>query len=104
MSAMHQFGVSASGLMSQKLRDLDAAAPRPPLPPRALPDDVRRRLKLPDRAVEQGNGHIAKANPALKAKADRYSLPPDRRQIVPRQRFSDHNEKKVSPYLKVPNS
>ena len=36
--------------MSQKLRDIDAAAPRARLPPRALPDSVRSKLKLAPRA------------------------------------------------------
>ena len=38
-----------AGLISQKLRDIDAAAPRGKLPPRALPDSVRRQLRLPER-------------------------------------------------------
>lgn len=43
---MIQYGISGSGLHSAKLRDLDAGAPRAPLPTRALPDDVRRKLGL----------------------------------------------------------
>ena len=38
-----------AGLISQRLRDIDAAAPRGKLPPRALPDSVRRQLRLPER-------------------------------------------------------
>jgi len=47
---MIQYGVSGSGLHSAKLNDLDAGAPRAPLPSRALPDDVRRKLGLAPRA------------------------------------------------------
>ena len=36
--ASHQQGVSKSGLNSARVRDLDVAAPRQRLPPRALPD------------------------------------------------------------------
>ena len=49
MSSLTQFGHSSSGLVSQKLRDIDAAAPRARLPPRALPDCVRRNLRLSPR-------------------------------------------------------
>jgi len=49
MSLLTQFGHSGSGLTSQKLRDIDAAAPRARLPPRALPDSVRRQMRLPKR-------------------------------------------------------
>lgn len=49
MSSLTQFGHSSSGLVSQKLRDIDAAAPRARLPPRALPDSVRRKMRLPPR-------------------------------------------------------
>ncbi len=63
MSSMIQFGRSANGLVSQQLRDLDAMAPRPPKSTRALPDDVRAKLKKPQgdsqsqpRKVEIGVG------------------------------------------------
>mmetsp|Transcript_43959 Transcript_43959/g.68769 ORF Transcript_43959/g.68769 Transcript_43959/m.68769 type:complete len:137 (-) Transcript_43959:72-482(-) len=49
MSALTQFGHTGGGLISQKLRDIDAAAPRARLPPRALPDSVRSKMKLPPR-------------------------------------------------------
>ncbi len=41
---------SKSGLRSARMLDIDISTPRPPLPSRALPDDVRAKLKLPDRA------------------------------------------------------
>ena len=40
---------SSTGLISQKMRDVDSAAPRARLPPRALPDSVRRQMRLPPR-------------------------------------------------------
>ena len=39
-------------LLSQRLRDIDATTARPRLPARALPDDVRMKLKLPPRDAE----------------------------------------------------
>jgi hypothetical protein len=76
MSAMIQYGVSASGLHSAKLRDLDAQAPRARLPPRALPDDVRRKLGLAPRAGvprrESGadfSGHVPSVGKARMAPA-----------------------------------
>ena len=93
MTQMHQFGVSASGLMSQKLRDLDAAAPRLPLPPRALPDDVRRRLRLPNRTDQ----HVIRAPKSDKALV--VSAPPDPLRFPARQNLAI--PKKVSPYLLV---
>jgi hypothetical protein len=102
---MHQFGISASGLMSQRLRDLDAGAARAPLPARALPDDVRRRLKLPNRAVDD-HAKASRLPPVQsnnKAKMDRFSLPPDILQAHPRKRISDQ-QKKTSPYIMVTNS
>jgi hypothetical protein len=42
--------VSKSGLRSARMLDIDISTPRPPLPSRALPDDVRAKLRLPDRA------------------------------------------------------
>ena len=44
--ASHQQGQSKTGLSSARVRDLDIAAARPRLPPRALPDDVRASLGL----------------------------------------------------------
>ena len=40
---------TASGLVSHKMRDVDSSAPRARLPPRALPDSVRRQMGLPQR-------------------------------------------------------
>ena len=42
----HQQGMSKTGLSSARVRDLDVAAPRPKLPPRARPEDVRAKLGL----------------------------------------------------------
>ena len=56
MSSLTQFGHSGSGLVSQKLRDIDAAAPRARLPPRALPDSVQRFLHVGSQAEHRTNG------------------------------------------------
>jgi hypothetical protein len=40
---------SSTGLTSTKMREIDTWAPRPRLPPRALPDSVRQKMKLPPR-------------------------------------------------------
>ena len=48
--------VSKSGLRSARMLDIDISTPRPPLPPRALPDDVRSKLRLPER-----QGGVARA-------------------------------------------
>ncbi len=40
----HQWGVSSSGLIAARLRDLDIVQKRDPLPSRALPDSVRAAL------------------------------------------------------------
>jgi len=39
-----QFGTSNTGLNTCVIRDIDVMTPRPRLPPRALPDDVRQKL------------------------------------------------------------
>lgn len=44
MASMQVGGYTKSGLRTAVLRDLDIAAPRSKLPPRALPDDVRAKL------------------------------------------------------------
>jgi hypothetical protein len=97
-ASMHQFGISASGLMSQRLRDLDAGTARPPLPPRALPDDVRRRLKLPDRAADERVLPVISV-PKSKA-AGRFSSVPEQApaQYKPKP---FNQQKKNSPYLMV---
>ena len=90
MATLHQFGISASGLMSQKLRDLDAGTARPPLPPRALPDDVRRRLKLPERTADYER--VLPMISAPKSKPSRFSSIPD-------PIAESKQRKKTSPYL-----
>lgn len=44
MASLQVGGYTKSGLRTAVLRDLDIAAPRAKLPPRALPDDVRAKL------------------------------------------------------------
>ena len=108
MSALTQFGRSGGGLVSQKLRDIDAAAPRARLPPRALPDSVRSKLKLAPRAGAPAPRRNWEAPPTITTKealfgkgtinrrqSDRYNGPgmkvaawhPDekRRQSLPAQ-------------------
>ncbi len=89
--------------MSQRLRDLDAGAARAPLPARALPEDVRRRLKLPNRAVED-HAKASRLPPVQsnKAKIDKFSLPPDILQAPTRKKVSDQLKKvSSSPYIMV---
>lgn len=50
-------GRSGTGLQSVVVRDLQSMTPRPPLPKRALPDDVRAKLILkPDDAPARATG------------------------------------------------
>ncbi len=77
--ASHQVGgYTKSGLRTAVLRDLDIAAPRAKLPPRALPDDVRARLGLasapappapaaPLRSVTTSTNKAAGTRPMFKA-------------------------------------
>jgi hypothetical protein len=44
MSTHQVGGATKTGLRTAVLKDLDIAAPRAKLPPRALPDDVRAKL------------------------------------------------------------
>ncbi len=68
-----QFGVSSTGLKSCVIRDLDVMAPRPKLPPRALPDDVRSSLGL---APKSGTAAIvSKIAAAAAASAQENKLP-----------------------------
>lgn len=57
--ASHQQGMSKTGLTSARVKDLDVAAPRPKLPPRALPDDVRAKLGLAPSAAAGADGAAA---------------------------------------------
>ena len=53
MQCRYLSGRSNSGLhMAHGVRDLDAMTARPPLPPRALPDDIRIKLKLASRPAD----------------------------------------------------
>ncbi len=52
---------SKSGLRSARMLDIDISTPRPPLPPRALPDCVRAQLRLPDRAGGTARAPLAQA-------------------------------------------
>ena len=57
--ASHQQGMSKTGLTSARVKDLDVAASRPKLPPRALPDDVRATLGLAPSAAAGADGAAA---------------------------------------------
>jgi hypothetical protein len=72
-----QFGVTGGGLRAAVLRDLDCLAVRQKMPPRALPDDVRRKLGLGDRkgspfGEAEAAGQLAAA-PAQSAKSFRFT-------------------------------
>ena len=51
--------VSKSGLRSARMLDIDISTPRPPLPSRAPPDDVRAKLRLPERAGGSSRAPLA---------------------------------------------
>mmetsp|Transcript_18595 Transcript_18595/g.44696 ORF Transcript_18595/g.44696 Transcript_18595/m.44696 type:complete len:95 (+) Transcript_18595:54-338(+) len=63
--ATHQFGHSGSGLTSQRVKDLDIAAPRPIPRARALPDDVRAKLKLTRSESEKPRKHNIAVGPRM---------------------------------------
>lgn len=51
-----QFGTSKTGLNTCVIRDIDVSTPRPRLPPRALPDDIRQKLGFSrSKTEESGN-------------------------------------------------
>jgi hypothetical protein len=51
--------------MAHGVRDLDAMTARPPLPPRALPDDIRIKLKLASRPADHVRIFHAQPQPRL---------------------------------------
>ena len=59
--------------MAHGVRDLDAMTARPPLPPRALPDDIRIKLKLAPRPADQVPIRRA-ATPSLHARGRTRAL------------------------------
>lgn len=72
-----QYGVSASGLPSCRIRDLDVLQPRQRLPARALPDSVRATMgftKPVAVAAEAGGADAPAAAPRAPAAA-RAALP-----------------------------
>jgi hypothetical protein len=66
MQCRYLSGRSNSGLhMAHGVRDLDAMTARPPLPPRALPDDIRIKLKLASRPADHVRIFHAQPQPRL---------------------------------------
>ena len=69
-----QFGYSKSGLPTQKIRDLDWATPRPPLPKRALPEDVRQKIGLSSDPANAASAELHLQRPPAAPKATSAAL------------------------------